>query len=272
MLPLSINKLNLSLSLIGLFWLLLPSSVAAAEFRFDSGEFKLKSSPAGKIGEQILVNNFGDTTKTISFSWEGYSLEEGAYLNSQIITIRSIDFATISPTSLTISPQSTGKVQVTFNVPEKISSGDFYGSLVAKDSESEERLNFTLTVLGKLDEKVEVISTTDNGTQMSLKIANQGNISVPVKASISMHDLLGSKQEFSEETTIRVGEVKEMKFPHPKLKAGFWQQDINLIYGSKNTNYSTLNSFWVNPWIFVIPFALILVALTIVFLFTWRSR
>jgi hypothetical protein len=273
MLPLKRDQLIFSILTSFSLLLLSSQNLYAADLRFESSDFSLKASPAGRVSEVVLLTNLTDSRKTISLAWEGYELEQGNYLNPLVLTKHSIDFASVSPTTLSLNPQATGTVNISFQIPESTISGDYYGSLVALSEGSEEKVDFTLTVLGKLDEKIEVLATNDDGRKLEVRLVNQGNISIPVKGRVLLHNLFGKKYDLSsEELLVRAGEIKTISFAHSPLESGLWQEEVTLHYGSKDTAYTTLNSFWINPLLFFVPFALILTALTIIFVLTWKNR
>lgn len=245
----------------------------AQEVTLPTKDYFLRSRPGATLSETIVLQNTSSEAQVVNLSWQGYNLAENSNVNPSSTSKHSIDFATVSPTSITLQPQAVGNIFVQFNLPDNLLAGDYYGSLLVQSNSSEDQADFTIRTDGAQTEKIDTSTITDDGKTLSIAIANQGNITVAVDTKVKIHDLLWTKYDLTASSVkVRANEIKVIKIVHPNLKAGFWQEEITFQYGEKKTPFSALNSFWVDPILFAAPFILLLLAVTIFLFFNQKGH
>lgn len=248
------------------------SPALAASFEPQQKNFLIRLSPGSKSTATVLIKNLSATTQTLSLNWEGYRLPEKEVYSATEMARHSIDFATISPAVLTLTPFAQASAQIAFNPPLRLPSADYYGSLAFTNQNQEtSSTDFTLRILGKDESNLEILSANDDGQSVSLEIVNKGNNGVSVSPKLSIKGLLGQNKEVpADDLNIKAGQRQSFSISHPKLGPGFYQEALYLSYNNQTQSVEDFNSFWIHPEIFVLAALLGLSLLTVVYFLTLK--
>lgn len=253
------------LSLLLLFFLLLlcfPVSIFATEtknFSIDQKEFFINTSNQKQISEIVLLKNISAQEIKLTATWEKESIK----------TDRTIDFATIEGTNLTLQPYSTANIGIKFSVPQNIKSGDYYGNLSIKERNQIQKIPFTIRVLGQLSEKITIRETKFDKDKLLIRVLNEGNITTQVKGIVSLSNQFNSRSYNLASKKLKVGEDSTYIISTPLKIPGFYKASVNLRFGTKDYPVSSFSDFWVNPIFFWISGLTLLLAL--IFYFLTRS-
>ena len=256
-------------SLIFLF--LARSAFADGGFNLEPKNFFLQASPGKTIREVVTLKNLDPTPKTVTLTWQGYTLPKGGFTNEVGLKSHSIDFALLSASSLEIQPFGARTLELEFAVPKDKTPADYYGTLLAKAESSQEQSEFTVRVLGIIEEKIDVIGFSDNGNISTIKIANGGNQTTDVQIDTKIQGFFGKTNTLEPaKTSLKAAEVKTLQMKHKALWPGTYQAKISLDFGSSSQKV-VFHSFWIRPEVFLIFGAIILIA-ALIFLFRRRNK
>ena len=163
-------------------------------------------------------------------------------------------------------------IPIVLTPPATYPSGDYYGSLILKNNDNTQKVNFTVRILGQLQENVEIKETRNSGDFLVFKVVNVGTIasSFSIESKLNWFPSQG-KTLNSNKQTIRSGEIREIKINHGDLYPGFFQSQTTLKYGAKETSITKLFSFWVNPEFFLISLVTIIFSFVLYFVFRRRK-
>jgi len=265
-----VKKLTFFLfSLIFLF--LARSAFADGGFNLEPKNFFLQASPGKTIREVVTLKNLDPTPKTVTLTWQGYTLPKGGFTNEVGLKSHSIDFALLSASSLEIQPFGARTLELEFAVPKDKTPADYYGTLLAKAESSQEQSEFTVRVLGIIEEKIDVIGFSDNGNISTIKIANHGNQTTSFQANLKIQDLLGRAKDLEPiKDSLKAAEAKTFQVKHSSGLPGPYQAKISLDFGTSGQRVA-FYSFWIRPEVFLIFGAIILIA-AFIFLSKLRRR
>lgn len=241
-------------------------------FRIGQSDFLLQTSAGQTLNENINVQNSTDTKQTLLVSFEGYKLPTDQVLNQSYLIKHNIDFATLPMNKLDIEAMASGSIPVVLTPPDTYPSGDYYGTLILKNNDETQKVNFTVRILGQLTENVEVKEISNSGDFLTFKVVNSGTISSSFSIESKLSWLTGRYKTLnSDKETIRSGEILEIKLDHGKLLPGFFQTQTSLKYGLKETVSTKLYSFWVNPEFFLVSGLTIIFSFLLYFVFKRRQ-
>jgi hypothetical protein len=221
-------------------------------FSVPQGDFFIQTSSGKTITETVLVKSGSSAVVKIRSSWQGYTLTKEALVNDSFLNQHSIDFAVIDQTNFEIQPFGTNVINVNLSVPDQIKSGDYYGVLALTDGQNEEKVNFTLRVLGQVSEKITLEGFQKDSSGFKLKVANEGNITTKLKAKLKVSDFVGKIDELETgETSVKAGQITTLEASLKQLLPGYYQAEVSLIFGDKLTQTTSVHSFWVWPEFFL---------------------
>jgi len=239
----------LAFSLILFF--LATSDAFAADIKLEPGNFLIQSTAGQTIREAVTIRNLSPTSKNLKLTWEGYSLPQGEFGSREGLKQHSINFAALSQTNLELQPFEVTSAEIEFKIPKAASPADYYGALTVLDQDSKAQTDFTIRLLGKIEEKVDITSLSINNSSLSISIANDGNQTVDIKADIKIQNLFG--QVSAQKTTkqrLKAAQQKNLSLEHENLLPGYYQAKVSLEYGSGRTK-SSFHSFWIHPEFFL---------------------
>jgi len=246
-----------ALSLIFLFSAASP--VFAAEFKLEPEDFLVQATAGQTILETVLIKNLSPTAKNLKLTWEDYSLPESEFTSREDLEKHSISFATISQTNLELQPFSTAPVEIEFKIPKGTAPADYYGRLLVLDQDSKAQTDFTIRLLGKIEEKIDLTRIFTKGSSLIIEIANNGNQTSNLSLTVTIQSLLGQTIQVTPvKQQIKAAQHKNLSIEAGDLLPGYYQAKISLEYGSGRTK-SSFYSFWVHPELFLIGGALIFI-------------
>lgn len=236
------------------------SATTPLAFGFDQTEFLLFSS--GKsLEETLTLKNYTDQTTEIVLKWLPYSEDSSKVIKQDFLTKHSIDFAQLPETKISLEPFDSKILNITFSVPKDLSSGDYYGSLVAVNGKTEARVKFTLRVLGKLTETIECKAYFSKD-KLNIDVSNLGNRSTQMQVSTRLNSITApvTNQAFPQ-MQLSAGEVVALQTDSLRLLPGYYQATIDIKYSENNTEKVLIVSFWVHPEVFIISLLTLLLSI-----------
>jgi hypothetical protein len=263
---------KLTFFLFSLIFLLSANGASAnSGFELAPKNFFLQAYPGKTIREVVTLKNLEATPKTVSLTWQGYQLTGSESTSDVDRNNHSINFARLSTKKLELQPQSTAAVEIEFAVPKDIQPADYYGSLLAASESLQTQADFTVRVLGKVEEKIAVTGFSVKGDDIILKIANHGNQTTSFQANLKIQDLLGRAKDLEPiKDSLKAAEAKTFQVKHSSGLPGPYQAKISLDFGTSGQRVA-FYSFWIRPEVFLIFGAIILIA-AFIFLSKLRRR
>lgn len=241
-------------------------------FKIDQTDFLLQTSAGKTLNENIVVQNLTDTKQSLLISFEGYTLPAKEVLDQSYLTKHTIDFAYLTTAQVELEAFTSSTVPIVLRPPSRYPSGDYYGSLILRNNDSTQKVNFTVRILGQLKEGIEIKEIANSGNFLVYKVINHGTIASSFSfKSVVNYFLVQNKLLDSGKETIRSGEIREIKINHGKFLPGYYQTQTTLKFGSKETNVTKLFSFWVNPEFFLISVITIVFSFVLYFVFKRRQ-
>lgn len=235
-----------------IFLSLATSDTFAADIKLEPGNFFIQAVAGQTIREAVTIRNLSLTSKNLKLAWEGYSFPEGEFTSREDLGNHSINFAAISQTDLELQPFEVRSVELEFKIPKHIESADYYGTLTVRDQDSKVQTEFTIRVLGKIEEKIDITRFLSKGSSLIIYTANNGNQTVDVEANIKIQNLFG---QISAQKTIKqqlkAAQQRALEVEKPRLLPGYYQAQVSLEYGSGRTK-SSFYSFWIHPEFFLV--------------------
>lgn len=225
------------------------SPLSASEIEFVDNTFFLTTSHGKPITETVIIKNGTGQIQNVSLDWEGYKLT----------TKHSIDFVDINPTHFTLQPFASAQIELDFSPPETILPGDYYGTLKADSNSKVAKTEFTFRILGVSEENVDVKSVFDNGSTLSIMVANSGSQTTKLKLTIVIDGLFGFLTTTnSANLELKASESKQVKLTHTRLWPGQYQADVKIDYGNGKSERKIKN-FWVSPKLIGLTLLLLLI-------------
>ena len=234
----------LILILIPLFFATLAS---ASDLKIEPKNFQLQSIPGDYLVENVLISNLSTSNKTLKLSWL-------APKNN------GISFASFEKSILALPSNATNSIEIDFKIPDTLTPADYYGSLIVKSSSSEEKVDFTLRVLGATKEEITVRNFTDSGEGFNFEVFNNGNRTITLQTKAKVESLFGLfGNDLESKTELKAGEQKKISIKHSGLPPGFYEADVVFLYGETGREH-VFPSFWVNSDFILIGFLLLVIA------------
>lgn len=213
--------------------------------------------------ETLILKNFTDQVVDVRLEWIPYSKSNAKVIKQDFLTKHSIDFAVMPETKITLQPQETKPVTISFTVPKDIISGDYYGSVLATDGQTQTKADFTLRILGKLTETIEGNSYFDN-KRLKIELSNMSNKTTQIEVSASLNSLLGHVKQMSfDKRELLSGEVVTVQTQELDLLPGYYQAKIDLKYSDKALEKMLIVSFWVHPEVFIVSFGTLVLSIVL---------
>ena len=250
-----------------LFGLIFLSSItptfADVGVKIEPKSFFIQAIPGKTVREVVTLKNSFSAPKNVYLAWQGYQLTEGKFTSETDRADHTINFARLNTKIVELQPQGLGVVEIEFEVPKDTLPADYYGALVAKGEGWQERADFTIRVLGRIEEKVEIAQFSAKGDAIILKIANRGNQTTDFRASIKIQDFLGRTKNLGPiKGGLKAAEIKTIQVKHAATLPGPYQAKIDFEFGSQKQEV-VFYSFWIHPEIFLIAGAIIVIAVLI---------
>ena len=211
--------------------------------------------------ETLSLKNYTDQKTDINLKWLPYSEDTSKIIEQDFLTKHSIDFAQLPETTISLEPFETKVLNIVFSVPKDLTSGDYYGTLVATNGKTENKVRFTLRILGKLTETIDARAYFSKD-KLNIEVSNLGNRSTQVLVSTRINSLTTAvtNQAFPK-IQMSSGETVALQTARLKLLPGYYQAAIDIKYSEKNIEKVVIVSFWVHPEVFV--FSLLTLLLSI---------
>lgn len=265
-------KITLTLALASIFLLFPKNSFAQSSSTFVAlqKDFLLQT-PIGKTLDQtIVIKSNSPTQEKVYLTWLGYELPPNEVTDNKLLTEHSIDFVVFPKFNDSIEPFGIINLPISFNVPNRLKPGDYYGTLVISSSDHQEKTNFTIRVLGQLNESIHLKSFRDTGMSTILEFENIGNRTSKVSVKNLLTYFFNKEINLNTSFELKAGEKKTVKQNHQQLLPGFYEAKVSTSFGEKNTTVTKLYSFWVRGEFFI--FSLItLITTFIIFLSVKKS-
>ncbi|MDP2671099.1 MAG: hypothetical protein Q8P13_01400 [bacterium] len=231
--------------------LFLPGKALAASFETEPKEFSLKTNVATSVENQLLLRNLTAQSKSFTLTWLGYQLPKNETLNSTLLTKHSIDFASVNPKTVLLEPFGTDLVTIELSPPDEIRPGDYYGALLIGSLNEAKQVDFTIRILGSVEEKLSVSKVEGDEKKITVSVANPGTQSTNFQLLLEIKKLFGPSKEVKlESLTLKAGQEKTFSLARPSLSPGFYQAFPTLLYADKKLPSTEHASFWVRPWLF----------------------
>lgn len=265
-------KLRLSLIIASLLLITFPKLIFArtpSPFSVLQKDFLVQTSSGKNLEENVTIRNTTETREKIQVSWVGYNLSSNDIVSADYLTKHSIDFSSIPQNEIELEPFATESFIVNFAVLDTLKSGDYYGQLMLNNSSYKENVNFTVRILGELQEKIVVESLTDDGTSLKITLSNQGNRTTSVNLKSQISNLVSKEVTLQYNLNLMSGERKTVTQFHKKLLPGFYQTQVGTTFGEKQTTETRIFSFWVRAEFFI--FSLVTLIATFVIYLTVRK-
>lgn len=230
---------------------------AADSFYLEQKNLFLQTSLEKPVTETLIIKNLTDQKLTLFTNWQGYEKA----LN------HSIDFAIVNPTTLNIEPFSIGNLDLQFSHPLTLKPGDYYGSLRVFDEKNSQVANFTLRLLGKLDESVEISNMLLSGDRLTFDIKNTGNITAKVAGNLTVTNFFGQVIMYNkiDQFDLKSFDSSQNSFVFNNHIPGPYQVKVETFFGSKDTNQTNIYSLWYfNYWVMIIMIGLVLTLISLI--------
>lgn len=246
---------------------------ASSNLKIENKDYLLQGSAGINLVEYIVITNSSETVQRIETKWSGYKLSKSQVVSDEFLINHSIDFANLPQTTIDLGPFDTGSLTIEFNIPSTLKSGDYYGSLELNSATGKEVVDFTIRILGELTEQVQINESKATKDTLIFKVANTGNISSDFSISSALDKFIGAdiKQRIDKQT-LKAGETREVSIKFGNLLPGYYQTENKLTYGNKDTEKTSLYSFWVRQEFFIVSVLTLFLSLIVIWFIKSSSK
>lgn len=259
--------------------------------------FELTANPSESSTNEIKVSNPTENTISVKMEVEDFTAmgETGEVkveeIENETYSLKS--WVAINPAEFVLEPKEQKFVNFTINVPENAEPGGKYGSILATiaGAQGEEPVSMTITqkvgalvllsVSGEIKEDLAVkeFSVPDfseyGPINFDIRFENSGTVHERPRGFVNITNLFGK-------------EVANVEFPQQRVLPGAvrkieasWNENwlwgikyqATLVgsYGSSNTPFSAVATFWAFPWKVGLGILIILVLTTYLTVRAWRK-
>ena len=257
--------------------------------------YKLSSLSGKTIEDSLILKNLGSETETIKlYATDATSNQAGSFISKlETDPQNSIGkWTTLEKSEITLTPNEDKEVKFKINIPENTSPGEYFGSIMKEDLNtdcSKETANnctggiqiktrtgnrIYLTVPGKIIEDIKLtnFSYKNSGNQSIFKfnIQNHGNTSFEPQATINIYNYWGEKIDSitkSLGTSLPNTSIEPMVEWKHQANYGFLTAKADISYQpsiySANTLHSSSLSERKEISIFIFPWTLTIILFSI---------